>query len=151
MVGPDYVGGRGLADPGRLGVPGISYGGFMTSWLITQDPRFAAAVSVAPVTNHVSTYLLSNIPQFKTLFLGDVYTNPTGKFFQRSPVMQAHKARTPMLNICGALDSCTPPQEATQFHNALRHNGVTSVLLTYPQEGHGLPKYPAAIDYTARI
>jgi dipeptidyl aminopeptidase/acylaminoacyl peptidase len=151
LAGLDYLVVRGLADPARLGVTGVSYGGFMTSWLITQDPRFAAAVSVAPVTNHVSAYLLSNIPQFKSLFLGDVYTNPTGKFFQRSPVMQAHQARTPMLNICGALDRCTPPQEAMQFHNALRHNGVESVLLTYPQEGHGIRKYPAAIDYTARM
>jgi dipeptidyl aminopeptidase/acylaminoacyl peptidase len=56
-----------------------------------------------------------------------------------------------MLNICGALDRCTPPQEAVQFHNALRHNGVESVLLTYPQEGHGIRKYPAAIDCTARM
>jgi dipeptidyl aminopeptidase/acylaminoacyl peptidase len=151
LAGLDYLVERGLADPARLGVTGGSYGGFMTSWLITQDTRFAAAVSVAPVTNHVTAYLLSNIPQFKSLFLGDVYTNPTGKFFQRSPVMHAHQARTPMLNICGALDRCTPPQEAIQFHNALRLNGVESVLLTYPEEGHGIRQYPAAIDCTARM
>jgi dipeptidyl aminopeptidase/acylaminoacyl peptidase len=59
--------------------------------------------------------------------------------------------KTPTLNICGALDRCTPPQEAVQFHNALLENGVKSVLITYPDEGHGIRKFPATIDYTARL
>jgi dipeptidyl aminopeptidase/acylaminoacyl peptidase len=145
LSGLDHLIACGLADPKRLGVTGISYGGFMTCWLITQDSRFAAAVPVAPVTNHVTEHLLSNIPHFTATFL------PGGKYFQRSPVMHAHKARTPTLNICGALDRCTPPEEAMQFHHALLENGVKSVLVTYPEEGHGIVKFPAAIDYAARV
>jgi dipeptidyl aminopeptidase/acylaminoacyl peptidase len=38
-----------------------------------------------------------------------------------------------------------------QFHNALLENGVKSVLVTYPQEGHGIRKWPASIDYAARV
>lgn len=151
LSGLDHLVARGIADPRRIGVTGGSYGGFMTSWLITQDARFAAAVSVAPVTNQVTEHLVSNIPHFVSLFLADTYTNPGGKYFQRSPVMHAHKARTPTLSICGALDRCTPPEEAVQFHNALRENSVESVLLVYPEEGHGIRKLPAAIDYAARL
>jgi len=151
LSGLDHLVARGLADPSRLGVTGGSYGGFMTSWLITQDRRFAAAVAVAPVTNHVTEHLLSNIPHFVRLFLDDSYTNPAGKYVTRSPIMHAHAARTPTLNICGALDRCTPPEEAAQFHNALLENGVESVLVTYPDEGHGIRKFPAAIDYAARL
>jgi len=151
LSGLDALVARGLSDPRRLGVTGGSYGGFITSWLITQDPRFAAAVSVSPVTNHVTEHLLSNIPHFVALFLNDSYRNPGGKYFQRSPVMHAHKARTPILNICGALDRCTPPEEAVQFHNALREHSAPSVLITYPQEGHGVRKLPAAMDYAARM
>jgi dipeptidyl aminopeptidase/acylaminoacyl peptidase len=134
-----------------VGVTGGSYGGFMASWLITQDQRFAAAASLAPITNHVSEHLTSNSSHVVALFLADEYTNPDGKYFQRSPIMHAHKARTPMLNICGALDRCTPPEEALQFHHALVENGVKSVLVTYPEEGHGIRKWPAAIDFTARL
>jgi dipeptidyl aminopeptidase/acylaminoacyl peptidase len=101
---------RAVADPKRLGVTGGSYGGFMTSWLITQDTRFAAAVPVAPHTNQVSEHLLSNLPHFMSLVLQDHYTNPGGKYFECSPIMHAHKAKTPTLNICGALDRCTPPE-----------------------------------------
>ncbi len=123
----------------------------MTSWLITQDTRFAAAVPVAPITNQLTEHLISNIPHFVKLFLADEYTNPGGKYFQRSPVMHAHKVRTPTLNICGALDRCTPPEEAVQFHNALLENGVRSVLVTYPEEGHVVRKPPAIFDYAARV
>lgn len=151
LSGLDHLVAQGIADPTRLGVTGGSYGGFMTAWLITQDARFAAAVPVAPVTNQVTEHLISNIPHFVALFLADRYNNPGGKYFERSPIMHAHRVKTPTLTICGALDRCTPPEEAVQFHNALREYGVKSVLVTYPEEGHGIRKWPAAIDYTARV
>ncbi len=151
LSGVDHLVERGIADPKRLGVTGISYGGYMTSWLITQDTRFAAAVPVAPTINMVTQHLVSNIPHFVSLFLADDYANPVGKYSQRSPLMHARKVRTPALIICGALDRCTPPEEAIQFHNALLENGAKSVLVTYPQEGHGIRKLPAAIDYAARL
>jgi dipeptidyl aminopeptidase/acylaminoacyl peptidase len=153
----DYLSGlnhlveRGIADPARLGVTGGSYGGYMTTWLITQDPRFKAAVAVSPVTNQVTEHLISNIGHFVALFLKDTYTNPGGKYFERSPIMHAHKTKTPTLSTCGVLDRCTPPEEAVQFHNALLENGVKSVLVTYPQEGHGVRKWPATVDYAARM
>jgi dipeptidyl aminopeptidase/acylaminoacyl peptidase len=151
LAGLDYLVKAGIADPKRIGVTGGSHGGYMSSWLITQDQRFAAAVPVAPVTNYVSEHLIGNIPHFCSLFLNDKYNNPEGKYFTRSPIMHAHKVKTPTLNICGALDRCTPPSEAMQFHNALLENGVESVLVTYPEEGHGVRKFPAAIDYAARL
>lgn len=151
LSGLDYLVEQGIADPERLGVIGGSYGGFMTSWLVTQDSRFAAAVSISPVTNFVTLHLLSNEPDFDSLFLADTYTNPNGKYFQRSPIMHARNVKTPTLNICGALDRCTPPEEAMQFHSALLENGVTSELVVYPEEGHGVRKWPAVIDFTARV
>jgi dipeptidyl aminopeptidase/acylaminoacyl peptidase len=151
LSGLDYLVERGIADPNRLGVTGGSYGGYMTAWLITQDPRFKAAVAVSPVTNQVTEHLISNIGHFVALFLKDTYINPGGKYFERSPINHAHKTKTPTLSTCGVLDRCTPPEEAVQFHNALLENGVKSVLVTYPQEGHGVRKWPATVDYSARM
>jgi dipeptidyl aminopeptidase/acylaminoacyl peptidase len=101
----DHLVERGIVDPTRIGVTGISYGGNMTCWLISQDPRFGAAVPVAPHTNQVTEHLVSNIPHFVATFLEDHYTNTGGKYYERSPVLQAHKVKTPTLNICGALES----------------------------------------------
>lgn len=151
LTGLDALVEHGIADPKRLGVTGGSYGAFMTSWLITQDTRFGAAVSVAPHTNQVSEHLLSNIPHFMAMITQDRFNNPGGMYFQRSPIMYAHRVQTPTLNICGALDRCTPPEEAVQFHNALLESNVESVLVTYPEEGHGIRKFPALIDYSARV
>jgi dipeptidyl aminopeptidase/acylaminoacyl peptidase len=33
----------------------------------------------------------------------------------------------------------------------MTENEVTSVLITYPEEGHGIQRFPAAIDYAARV
>lgn len=151
LSGVDHLVRKGIADPARLGVMGRSYGGCMTAWLITQDSRFAAAAPLAPHTNQISQHLTSNIPQFDTLFLRGRYNDPAGLHFSRSAVMYAHQVRTPTLNLCGALDRCTPPGQALEFHNALREHGVESALVTYPQEGHGNRQWPAVIDYAARI
>ena len=151
LSGLDHLVATGMADGSRIGVTGVSYGGGMSAWLITQDSRFAAAVPISPHTNQVTERLLSNIPDFVDLFLDDRYDNPEGKYFTRSPVMFAHRVKTPTLNICGALDRCTPPEEAMQFHQALLESGVNSVLVTYPEEGHGVQKWPAAMDYAARL
>ncbi len=151
LSGLDQLIADGVADPERIGVTGGSYGGFMTSWLITQDQRFAAAVPVAPVTNWVSQHLTSNIPYFDTMCLGSEFTQAGGNHYSRSPVMFAHRVKTPTLNICGALDRCTPSGQAREFHNALLANEVRSVLVTYPLEGHGVRTYPAMIDYAARL
>mgnify|MGYP003693566427 CR=1 FL=1 len=42
-----------------LGVTGGSYGGFMTNWVITQTPRFRAAVASASLSNLISFYSTS--------------------------------------------------------------------------------------------
>ena len=151
LSGLDALVARGIADPTRLGVTGGSYGGYMTAWLVTQDQRFAAAVSAAPVSNWISGKFTSNVPSFFDMITG-VETPAAGNpYFTRSPVMFAEGAKTPTLTICGALDRITPPSQAQEFHQALRLAGADSVLLTYPGEGHGVRNFPAAIDYSARI
>ena len=150
LSGIEHLVAAGLSDPARLGVTGLSYGGYMTCWLTTQDTRFGAAISVGPASNHVTHHLLGNIPEFVSLFLQDHYTNPAGRYYSRSPILHAHRSETPTLLVCGSLDRCTPPEEAFQFHNALVENGVETAVLNYPQEGHGIRGMLAAIDFAAR-
>ena len=51
---------RDYIDSGRMGVYGVSYGGYLTNWVVTQTDRFNAAVSIssrvrsAPATGNVS-------------------------------------------------------------------------------------------------
>ncbi len=151
LAGVDAVVAEGIADPDRLAVMGGSYGGFMSAWLVTQDDRFAAAVPMAESSNWYSQHFTSNIPHFDTLFLGERPSVAGGKHFQRSPVMFAERVTTPMLHTTGALDRCTPPGQAIEFHRALVENGVQSECVIYPQEGHGVRRFPAVIDHLTRV
>ena len=151
LWGLDHLVDQGLADATRIGLIGHSYGGYLGAWLIGQDQRFAGAVISAPMTNYISQHLLSNISHYVELFLQDHYKNLEGNYMQRSPITYAHQVKAPTLSLCGALDRCTPAAEATQFHNALLENGVNSVLVNYPLEGHGIKGIPAMLDYSARI
>jgi dipeptidyl aminopeptidase/acylaminoacyl peptidase len=76
---------------------------------------------------------------------------PDTTFHSRSPVLAASRARTPCLTVAGALDRCTPPGQAQEFHQALRANGVESVLAVYPEEGHGVKAFPALTDFLTRV
>jgi dipeptidyl aminopeptidase/acylaminoacyl peptidase len=151
LAGLDALVARGIADPERLGVIGGSHGGFMSSWIITQTDRFAAAVPMSPVNDFLSQHYTSNIGFFDTLFLQDTPTNPTGKYYSRSPVLLAHRVKTPTLQTTGGVDRCTPPTQAIEFHHALLEHGVESVLAIYPEEGHGVRRFPAVIDQCTRI
>jgi dipeptidyl aminopeptidase/acylaminoacyl peptidase len=149
--GVDAMVARGIADPERIGLTGGSYGGYMASWLTTQDRRWAASVPISPVTDWYSQHFTSNIPFFDQLFLDADPEVPGNKAHRRSPVFQASSVRTPCLNIAGALDRCTPPGQALEFHQALLDHGVESSLAIYPQEGHGVRAFPAYIDFATRV
>jgi dipeptidyl aminopeptidase/acylaminoacyl peptidase len=150
LTGIDALVNAGIADERRLGVTGISYGGFMSAWLITQDGRFAAAAPISCVSDWFSLYLTSQVPDFVPPFLDADPSNPHGRMFERSPAMFAKNARTPTLQLTGAQDQNTPPTQALEFHRALLGQGVPSVLATYPTAGHGIRGFPEVIDATAR-
>ena len=147
----DHLVERGVADANNLFVMGGSYGGFMSSWLVTQDTRFAAAVPIAPVTNWYSEHLMCHIPYFCGLFLDAKMSEPGSKYYTRSPAFYADRVTTPVLNIAGAMDRNTPPGQAVEFHHALLEHGKKSALLMYPKEGHGVRTYPAIFDFSARV
>src|SRR5688572_15240556 len=56
----DHVVSLGWADPARLGILGLSYGGFVVNWMVGTTRRFRAAVSENGVTNQLSAWANSD-------------------------------------------------------------------------------------------
>lgn len=150
LSGLDALVDSGQADPKRLGVFGMSYGGFMSAWLPSQSDRFAASIPISPVTDWVSEHLTGNLGRFCQDFLADDIHNPTGRYFTRSPVHHVTKVKTPTMQACGMVDKNCPVGQGVEFHHALVEQGTPSVLLTYPGEGHGVEGMPGCIDLLAR-
>ena len=137
LAGVDALVRDGIVDDARVAITGGSYGGFMSSWAVTQTDRFAAAIPFAVVTDWTSFHYTTNIGQFDALFLQGDPDDPAGPYPKWSPVFHAHKCKTPTLILHGEDDLCTPLPQATEFYNALVEAGCEVELVVYPREGHG--------------
>jgi dipeptidyl aminopeptidase/acylaminoacyl peptidase len=151
LSGLDHLVAEGLADADRLGIMGVSYGGFMASWLPTQDRRFKASVAISPVTNWYSERFGSNLGSWVGDFLDGEPKPAGGQYYDRSPVLFAGSDSTPTLLTAGLLDRATPPDQAIEMHNALAEHGVPTDVVIYPGEGHNVHSLPALIDCTTRV
>ncbi|WP_428682470.1 S9 family peptidase [Sphingopyxis sp.] len=151
LAGIDHVIANHPVDGSRLFVTGGSYGGFMTTWLVGQTPRFQAACAIAPLTDMRSQYFTAHHPEFLALYSGGDPYDVGGTFDQRSPLAHANKVTTPTLLIAGEMDKTTPPAQAVQFHHALVIGNVPTELILYPEEGHAAARYEAQIDQGTRV
>jgi dipeptidyl aminopeptidase/acylaminoacyl peptidase len=137
MAGVDHVIAMGVADPERLGVMGWSYGGYMTSWIVTQTPRFKAASVGAGVTNLASFTGTSDIPGFLPDFLGTQPWDNLDLYRSRSAVVNAGAVKTPTLVQHGEADVRVPVSQGYEFYNALKQQGVPTRMLVLPRQPHG--------------
>ena len=140
MAGVDAVITMGIADPDRLGVMGWSYGGFMTSWIITQTNRFKAASIGAPVTDLVSFTGTADIPAFLPSYFGGEFweADLVEIYRERSPMSHIGKARTPSLIQHGEADARVPTSQGYEIYNALKRQGVPTRMVTYPRQPHAI-------------
>jgi dipeptidyl aminopeptidase/acylaminoacyl peptidase len=151
LAGVDGLVERGIADGERVGIFGVSYGGFIAAWAVTQTDRFKASMAGAACTNWISFHNTSNIARFDENFLlADPY-DPSGDYVNRSPVLQIRGTTTPVLVIHGELDLCVPLSQGQELHHALVGEGVESELVIYPREGHGWTEREHQLDSARRM
>ena len=89
--------GLGVADADRMGIMGWSYGGFMTSWTVTQSNRFRAASVGAGVTNLVSFTGTADIPSFLPDYFGGEFWDKPGHYEKHSAMFHIRGVKTPTL------------------------------------------------------
>ena len=137
MAGVDHLISRGIADPDRLGAMGASYGGFMTSWIVTQTNRFKAASTGASVVDLRNIYYFSEGGDFIVEYFKTPWENPEG-YDAHSPLTHAPKVTTPLLIQHGEVDNRVPVYQARALHRVLKAHGKLVELDIYPRGGHVL-------------
>ena len=135
-------------DATRMGLEGASYGGQLTNWIITQTDRFKAAIPLAGISNLVSFNYTAYYHDYLAVEFGG-YPHENGvmdTLWERSPLRYVNKVKTPTLILHGENDNDVPISEAEQWYIALRDVGVSSVMVRYPREGHGLREPKHVVD-----
>jgi dipeptidyl aminopeptidase/acylaminoacyl peptidase len=151
LAGVDALVAQKIADPERLGIGGWSYGGFMTSWAVSQTSRFKAAVVGAAVTDLFSMYGTTDIPTFlEKYFLGLPYRRRVA-YDAHSPMALVQKVRTPALVLHGGADARVPPGQGMEFYQALKRLGVETEMVTYPREPHAFQERAHQLDLLTRV
>lgn len=137
MTGVDKVIEMGVADANRLGVMGWSYGGFMTSTIITKTKRFKAASAGAPVTNLMSFNGTADVPSFvPDYFSGQSWDN-IDTYMKHSAMFNIKGVITPTLIQHGDADIRVPISQGYELYNALKQQGVPTRMLVLPRQPHG--------------
>jgi len=137
MAGVDKVIEMGIGDPERLGIAGWSYGGYMTSWAITQTHRFRAASIGAPVTDLTSMNGTADMWTFVPDYMGAESWEKPELYIKHSPVYNAKGVTTPALLQHGSEDTVVPIGQSEEYYNALQSQGVPVRMVVYPRSGHG--------------
>jgi len=135
-------------DRERMGIEGVSYGGQLTDWLITQTNEFKAAIPTAGISNLVSFNYMCYYNQYMEMEYGEFLQqgDAMDQAWEHSALKHVAAVHTPTLIIHGENDNDVPIAEAEQYFIALKDVGVETVFLRYPREGHGLQETKHQID-----
>jgi dipeptidyl aminopeptidase/acylaminoacyl peptidase len=146
------LGRYGFLDERRLGIEGVSYGGQLTNWLVTQTNIFKAAVPISGISNLISFNYMAYYHDYLAVEYGAFphQDDLMDRLWDRSPLKYVARVETPVLFIHGENDNDVPIAEAEQFYIALRDVGVETIMARYPREGHGVRETGHIVDVIDR-
>ena len=142
MAGVDSVIGRGYVDTSRLYVFGCSGGGVLTSWIVGQTDRFAAASANCPVTNWFSFVGTTDGATWYKNFEKFPWEDPS-EHLRRSPLMYVGNVKTPTMLMTGVNDLRTPMPQTEEYYQALKMMRVPTAMVRFNNEWHGTSSTPS--------
>jgi dipeptidyl aminopeptidase/acylaminoacyl peptidase len=152
--GIDWLVSQGIVDPARVGIYGVSYGGYATLAGVAFSPeRYAVAVDYVGVSN-LFTFLESMPPYWQPMLdmmyemIGDPRTEEGRRaLHDASPVFFADRIVTPLFVAQGANDPRVKRAESDQIVEALRARGVDVKYMLKDNEGHGFHNEENQIEF----
>ena len=130
----------GFIDPERLGVIGGSYGGYMTSWIVSHTDRFKAAVSERAVNSFVSMWGSSDFGWDMKGYFGSFLYEDVETYLRLSPLTYAENIHTPLLILHSENDLRCPVEQGEQLFVTLRQLKRPVEIVRFPAESHELTR-----------
>jgi dipeptidyl aminopeptidase/acylaminoacyl peptidase len=137
-------------DPGRVGVLGGSYGGYLTTWIVGHTDRFVAACSERAVNNMASEDYTSDISTFLSRQIGTTWFDDPEEYRRLSPITYVRDITTPLLILHSEDDLRCPIEQAEQLFAALRLLGREVEFYRFPAEGHELSRSGSPVHRVQR-
>ncbi len=137
-------------DTERVGVWGLSYGGFLTLQALTRDPElFRCGVDVAGVQDFRDWY---RDPGGSWIGgrLGDPRENPAA-YIQAAPIERIDRLARPLLVLHGTADVNVPFLESLKLVDALAKKGKDFDFVVYPGEFHYFHREHVLRDFFRRV
>jgi dipeptidyl aminopeptidase/acylaminoacyl peptidase len=129
-----------LCDPERLGVLGGSYGGYMTSWIVSHTDRFQAACSERSCNNFVLEGGSADIGWVFKGYVGVHWFEAPDVYLEISPSTYAENITTPLLILHSEDDLRCPIAHAEDLFAILRLLKRNVELVRFPAESHELSR-----------
>ena len=129
-----------FVDPDRLGVIGGSYGGYMTSWIVSHSNRFKAACSERAVNNLVSMYGSSDVGWVFKSYHGEFVHDDVDTYLQMSPWTYAKDIETPLLILHSENDLRCNIEQGEALFTTLRLMKKDVEMVRFPAESHELTR-----------
>jgi dipeptidyl aminopeptidase/acylaminoacyl peptidase len=148
MAGLAAVEKLGVVDPNKIVVSGWSYGGFMTSWLMTHEHVWKAAFSGAAVNDWVDMYDLGdgNV-QIGFNFKGSPHVGDNlADYRAQSPITYATQVTCPVLIVSDIGDARVPVTQSFRMYRTLKDNGKNVRFIGIPVNGHNPSDVVRRID-----
>lgn len=142
LEGVDALVKAGIADPDHLVIGGYSYGGYLTNWLITQTPRFKAAVTGAGAVEHAANWGNDDLTLDDAWYLGGTPWEKPDLYQAEAALFQFDKVKTPTHLVAGNADVRVSYLEGVLLERALQTLNIPHSFLVFPGEGHSLAKNP---------
>jgi len=140
---------QGIADPGKLGIFGWSYGGYAALQSNVLDPAlFKAAVAIAPVTDLAQLKQLSQ--RWSDYRLTEAMIGSGPHVQEGSPAQNASRIRAPVLIFHGERDLNVPIEQARLMADRLKDAGKKAELVVYPNIDHFLTDAEVRTDMLRR-
>jgi dipeptidyl aminopeptidase/acylaminoacyl peptidase len=135
-------------DRERMGIEGLSYGGQLSDWLITQTNEFKAAIPIAGISNLISYNYMTYYNQYEEMEFGQFLHQGRlmDEAWERSALKHVANVHTATMLMHGENDPDVPIAEAEQYYIALKDVGVDTIFVRYPREGHGLHETKHVVD-----